>query len=167
MENLFQLGSQQPRAPTVGSPSLFFPLFPSFSLLSPLLTGLSTVLLLRVSTCVSRYSFATSSRSHRRLSLLPFPTIRRSFSDFLRSLIIILDVRGSGTRRQEVTLRLKASWRFSSGGMTKNIERRRSSKNERSSRGYITRSVDPMAEGEGGEGGWTFDWGTKKISRRK
>lgn len=36
--------------------------------------------------------------------------------------------------------------------MTKNIERRRSSKNERSSRGYITRSVDPMAEGGGTEG---------------
>lgn len=28
--------------------------------------------------------------------------------------------------------------------MTKNIERRRSSKNERNSRGYITPSVDPM-----------------------
>lgn len=33
--------------------------------------------------------------------------------------------------------------------MTKNIERRRSNKNERNSRGYITRSVVPM--GGGGE----------------
>lgn len=33
--------------------------------------------------------------------------------------------------------------------MTKNIERRRSSKNEKSSRGYITRSVDAMAGGRG------------------